>query len=166
MTAAVADHTASTVLLELETSYRGTDNLFDTRNALIDERFLFGRAELLAQVGSALSRGEHMLVFGLRKAGKTSFLNILRQHLVRHPFSSVDLQKYDRHTEDWPPLLFRQIVASFDNWGRAEFSDWPARDDGPLTTATELEDALRARRRWQEDRGLAGWAFLCRRGVE
>jgi TIR domain len=153
MTSAVADQTASTVLLELETSYRGADNLFDTRNALIDERFLFGRAELLAQVGSALSRGEHVLVFGLRKAGKTSFLNILRQHLARHPFSSIDLQKYDRHTEDWPPLLFHQIVSSFDNWGRAEFADWPARNDGPLTTATELEDALRARRRWQKERG-------------
>jgi TIR domain-containing protein/conflict system STAND superfamily ATPase len=148
MTAALADGTARAMLAQLDSNYRSRDNLFETRNALIDERFFFGRHDLLAQVGSALSRGEHILVFGLRKAGKTSLLNILRQHLPNHPFFISDLQKYDRHEEDWPVLLFGQLLQAYDQWGSARFSDWPSAAQSPRN-ATELEDMLRARREWQ-----------------
>ena len=152
MTAALADGTARTVLAQLDSDYRSRDNLFETRNALIDERFFFGRHDLLAQIGSALGRGEHILVFGLRKAGKTSLLNILRQHLADHPFFVADLQKYDRHEENWPPLLFNHLLQAYDQWGSAKFDDWP-KNGGRPRTASELEDALIMRRRWQIDRG-------------
>jgi hypothetical protein len=164
MSAALADGNARALLSDLERGYESKDNLFDTRNALVDERFLFGRSELLTQVGSALARGEHVLVTGLRKCGKTSFLNILRQHLKAYPVCTVDLQRFDRHTEDWPSALFRLMVDTYDKWGRHTFGDdWPAsaeHDGAPAsaehdwapTTASELEALLSARRRWQIER--------------
>jgi hypothetical protein len=112
MSAAIADGNTSVLLADLQRAYES--NLFDTRNAIIDERFFFGRSELLNKVGSALARGEHVLVSGLRKCGKTSFLNILRRHLLSHPVCIVDLQRYDRHTEDWPSALFGLIIKSYD----------------------------------------------------
>jgi energy-coupling factor transporter ATP-binding protein EcfA2 len=152
--AAIADGNASVLLADLERGYESNDNLFDTRNAISDERFFFGRDKLLAQVGGALARGEHVLVTGLRKCGKTSFLNILRQHLSSHPVCFVDLQRYDRHAEDWPTELFQLILRSYDSWGRRNFNDWPATPDakGP-TTATEFEGLLNAMRNWQLSRG-------------
>jgi hypothetical protein len=153
MSAAIADGNTSVLLADLQRAYES--NLFDTRNAIIDERFFFGRSELLNKVGSALARGEHVLVSGLRKCGKTSFLNILRRHLLSHPVCIVDLQRYDRHTEDWPSALFGLIIKSYDQWGFRTFRDWPGKTNksSAPTTATQLEDSLSIRRAWQRDRG-------------
>jgi hypothetical protein len=139
--AAVADDRATHLLTELEGNYGNRDNLFDTKNALRDERFLFGRDALLNTIGSAIGRDEHVLVTGLRKVGKTSLLNVLRQHLVDQPVCFVDLQRFDRHGEDWPRTLYLLMVEAFDRWGRAEHEPWPFAPEAP-ETATELERAL------------------------
>ncbi|WP_433272816.1 FxSxx-COOH system tetratricopeptide repeat protein [Actinosynnema sp. CS-041913] len=139
--AAHADQRVDAFLGELERDYGNRDNLFDTKNALINERFLFGRDVLLNTVGSALRRNEHVLVTGLRKVGKTSLLNILRQHLADRPVCQVDLQRFDRHGEDWPPTLFSLMLTAFDRWGRTEYDDWPFEPSTPTTT-TALEAEL------------------------
>lgn len=141
--AAVADHRVTLFLGELERDYH-KDNLFDTRNALMNERFLFGRDVMLNHIGSALRRNEHVLITGLRKVGKTSLLNVLRQHLVDRPVCTLDLQRYDRHNEEWPLDLFHKMLVSYDRWGAAEHSDWPFSAQFPSTT-TELEDELERR---------------------
>ena len=69
----------------MEQLYGGRDNQFDTKNALIDDRFLFGRDAILTTIGSAIKRDEHILISGLRKVGKTSLLNILRLQLADKP---------------------------------------------------------------------------------
>jgi tetratricopeptide (TPR) repeat protein len=135
--AALAAGEARMFLEELEQFYGSKDNLFDTKNALIDDRFLFGRDAMLTRIGSAISRDEHVLVSGLRKVGKTSLLNILRQHLVGYPVCQVDLQRFDRHTEEWPPELFAAIVDAVDRWGRIGRVDWPFEPASPAT-ATQL----------------------------
>jgi hypothetical protein len=144
--AALADQRVGAFLGELERDYGNRDNLFDTRNALIDERFLYGRDVMLNTIGSALRRDEHVLITGLRKVGKTSLLNILRQHLVDRPVCQVDLQRFDRHGEDWPRELFSLVLRAFDRWGRAEHGDWPFEQAWP-ETATALEAELERRQR-------------------
>jgi hypothetical protein len=144
--AAHADQRVAAFLAELERDYGNRDNLFDTRNALLDERHLYGRDVLLNTIGSALRRNEHVLVTGLRKVGKTSLLNILRQHLVDRPVCQVDLQRFDRHHEDWPRTLFGLLLKAFDRWGRVERGPWPF-DGGAPATTTELEAELE-RRQW------------------
>ncbi|WP_422739705.1 TIR-like protein FxsC [Micromonospora sp. WMMD729] len=142
--AALTDGRAKPFLDELERRYGTRDNLFDTKNALTDERFLFGREAMLNTIGSAIKRDEHVLITGLRKVGKTSLLNILRQHLVDQPVCMVDLQRFDRHTEDWPAELSRLMIEAFDRWGRLEQVDWPFTTSTPATVS-ELERQLHAR---------------------
>ena len=121
--------------------YGSPDNLFDTRNALIDDRFLFGRDAMLARIGSAIRRDEHVLISGLRKSGKTSLLNVLLQLLTDYPVCLLDLQRFDRHAEDWPPTLFAMMVEAVDRWGRIGRTEWPFASVTP-TTATELATEL------------------------
>nr|WP_230416267.1 TIR-like protein FxsC [Micromonospora tarapacensis] len=142
--AAFTDGRVKPFLDELERRYGTRDNLFDTKNALTDERFLFGRDVLLNTIGSAIKRDEHVLITGLRKVGKTSLLNILRQHLVDQPVCMVDLQRFDRHTEDWPTALFHLMIEAFDRWGRLEQVDWPFTTSTP-NTVSELERQLHER---------------------
>jgi hypothetical protein len=136
----MADANCAIILADLKRAYESDDNLFDTKNAIVDERFFFGRSELLARVGSALARGEHVLITGLRKCGKTSFLNILRQHLSLRPVCFIDLQRYDRHREDWSAALFELIVQSCDKWGRSRFADWPQHP--PVQTCLPVANPL------------------------
>lgn len=142
--AAVTDGSSRAFLMEIERRSGTKDNLFDTKNALIDERFLFGRGALLNTIGSAIGRDEHVLITGLRKVGKTSMLNILRQHLVDNPVCMVDLQRFDRHHEDWPTTLFHLMLDAFDRWGSISHLDWPFEPSWPRTT-TELERELERR---------------------
>jgi tetratricopeptide (TPR) repeat protein len=139
--AALAAGEARIFLDELEQLYGSRDNLFDTKNALIDDRFLFGRDAMLTRIGSAIGRDEHVLISGLRKAGKTSLLNILRQHLVGYPVCLADLQRFDRHGEDWPPVLFAMMVEAVDRWGKIGRTEWPFHPASPVT-ATQLAREL------------------------
>lgn len=153
MSTALQDDNASAVLHTISQQGRGGDDLFRTRNALVDRRFLFGRAELLARIGSALGRGEQILLTGSRKIGKTSFLNILRQDLVQ-PTAVIDLQRYDRASAGWVEQLFFEIVSAYDRWGANRYRDWPAEPGCLLPSGTlELECALGERRRWHAERG-------------
>jgi len=122
--AAVADGRTRAVLLELERQYGSGRNLFETKNSVIDERFLFGRSELLTRLGVSIASAESVLLTGLRKAGKTSVLNILRQHLVDYPVCQVDLQRFGRSDAEWPQLLFEVILRAYDRWGNAHCPGW------------------------------------------
>ena len=124
MEAALADGRASSLLLEVEREYGSERNLFETRNSVIDERFLFGRSELLTRLGGSIAASESLLLTGLRKAGKTSVLNILRQHLVDYPVCRVDLQRFNRSDATWPATLHREMLDAYDRWGRTNFPGW------------------------------------------
>jgi hypothetical protein len=159
MRSALADGRTKDLLRELEHEYQARDNLFETLNALVDERFMFGRAQLLTRLGGAIRSGEHVLLTGLRKAGKTSLLNIVRQHLDDRPVCMVDLQRYDRHAEDWPPLLFALMLDAYDSWAASTIADWPF---GPTDagSGTELERALAKRAAWRAQAGLPSAALV------
>lgn len=150
--AALTDGRVRLFLSELERSYGTKDNLFDTKNALVDERFLFGRDMMLNTIGAAIRRDEHVLITGLRKVGKTSLLNVLRQHLADQPACMIDLQRFDREKEDWPRELFHLVLVAFDRWGQVEREQWPFKSGFP-GTATELERELERR---YDHLGVAG----------
>ena len=142
--AARADGRAKSFLDTLEKLYYGRDNLFDTKNALIDDRFFFGRDAILTTIGRAIKRDEHILISGIRKVGKTSVLNILRQHLTDHPVCMVDLERFDRNCEEWPLEFFRLIIEAVDRWARIGREDWPF-ELTPPTTGSELARQIEER---------------------
>lgn len=149
MAAAITDNRVRMVLHELEREYGSGRNLFQARNAVIDERFLFGRSELLTRLGGAIAAGESVLLTGLRKAGKTSVLNILRQNLVDYPVCHVDLQRFDRADERWPSQLFAVMLEAYDRWGRAQWAGWDFHPSGNSDAFTELD----RRRVYQDSQG-------------
>jgi hypothetical protein len=153
LAAALADGNPRSVLDALTADARASQNLFRTHNSIIDRRFLFGRAGILAQIGTALRDGEHILLSGSRKSGKTSVLNILRQDLDDHPVVSLDLQLLDRRDAGWPARLFADILAAYDRWGAVHFDgDWPA-DARQPADGLAFRDLLALRREWHLARG-------------
>ncbi len=153
MSASLQDGTVPAVLHTVSQQGRGGDNLFRTRTALVDHRFFFGRSEILARIGSALGRGEQIILTGARKSGKTSFLNILRQNLEQ-PVAFIDLQRYDRMDPSWVGTLLHEIVAAYDRWGANRHEDWPAAsaDGSHPADALQFERMLDERRRWHSER--------------
>ncbi|MEU8817165.1 NB-ARC domain-containing protein [Actinoplanes sp. NPDC048796] len=135
--AAYTDKRAKDFLKELNRTRGPQNTLFESRNAIEDERWLFGRDAMLNTIGSALRQDEQILLTGLRKVGKTSLLNILRQRLADRPVCKVDLQMFDRRREEWPLELFRQMVTAYDNWAADAWADWSFQPTTPRT-ATEL----------------------------
>ena len=140
--AALSDGNVSTLLADMR-NYGARDNLFDTKNALMDERHFFGRDAILTRMGTLVRRNEHILLTGLRKVGKTSLLNIFRQHLLQYPVCKVDLQAYDRG-EDWHSSVFREALAAFDKWARQRMISWDFRPEAP-TDATAFQHAVDCR---------------------
>jgi len=138
--AALSDGNVGTLLADLR-NYAARDNLFDTKVALVDDRHFFGRDPALTTMGLLTRRDEHILLTGLRKVGKTSLLNIFRQHLLRYPVCKVDLQLYDRNTESWHLEIFPQALRAFDTWARQRRNVWTFEQESPPTT-TAFRDAL------------------------
>jgi hypothetical protein len=142
--AAYTDRRMLDFLNELDRSRGPQNTLFDVRNAIEDERWLFGREPMLNTIGTALREDEQILLTGLRKVGKTSLLNILRQRLADGPVCKIDLQMYNRLEEDWPRSLFRKMVTAYDNWAVAAWPGWSFTPTPPRT-ATQLADDLERR---------------------
>lgn len=144
MVAALADGRAREILAAAIREQTGLKNAFRAGNATVEPRLLFGRGPLLAQVGQALSTGDHVLLTGTRKSGKTSFLNVLRQGLVDRPVASVDLQGVDLRAAGWPDALFGRVVEAYDRWGARRWeADWPFPPSS--SPVADLERALDAR---------------------
>ncbi len=143
--AAVTDGWERPFLRELANRHGNGDNLFETRNSLTERRFLFGRSLMLNTIGSALRRGEQVLVTGLRKIGKTSLLNILRQDLADHPVCFLDMQQFDRHGEQWAPAVFAAVVEAFDRWAATTTDSWSFAPSSP-DTGSRLRSEIQRRR--------------------
>src|SRR5262249_6917150 len=70
------------------------------------EILFFGRGEALANIPQALLQGQHVGLFGLRKVGKTSLLNRIRDRMTSNPCVWIDCQGYEAVALD----LFNAIL--------------------------------------------------------
>ncbi|MFT4979715.1 MAG: hypothetical protein ACI8S6_005627, partial [Myxococcota bacterium] len=147
MRAAIVDRSAGRLYRSLASQYFQPQNIFIQHGSINDRATFYGREALLTLLGDATSRGDAALVTGLRKSGKSSLLRLMRQHQPELPWCWVDLQRYDPRREDWPTLLFSEIVSAVDGWGRATLSpeQWSPSESRPVTTASALADAMRSR---------------------
>jgi len=69
----------------------GRQDYYDVRDAIVDRRNFFGRHELASELMGILNQNHHLALLGLRKMGKSSFLQYLRDQ-VPYPVSYIDLQ--------------------------------------------------------------------------
>jgi hypothetical protein len=73
--------------------YTGHKDLYDITHAVTDVLSFFGRSRLLADLERRLTASRSVIVFGMRKVGKSSLLGRLREECV-WPVALVDLEGY------------------------------------------------------------------------
>jgi len=73
--------------------YAGRTDLYDVTDAVTDILSFFGRSSLLADLRRRLTAGRSLILFGLRKVGKSSVLGRLREESP-WPVALVDLEGY------------------------------------------------------------------------
>jgi len=106
LAAAVSDNTCAQTLRELEEPFVARTDPYDESRPISDPTWFFGRDDLLERLPAVLRQGQHVGLFGLRKVGKTSLINQLRQRLASTPTAWIDCQGYAPVADD----LFREIV--------------------------------------------------------
>jgi hypothetical protein len=101
-------------------------DLYDRQNPISDRLNFFGREKIADCLMEDLARGHAVALFGLRKMGKSSLLNYLRDKLPC-PVSLVDLQAgaelggvYTRILHDWGTRL--KVLAPRFEWTPPTFS--------------------------------------------
>lgn len=105
----------------LEERYLGPQrDLYDRQNPISDRLNFFGREPLADQLADNLQQGHAIALFGLRKMGKSSLLNYVRDRLL-YPAAVIDLQvstvlkdMYDRIVDAWLARL--QTLQPTLNW--------------------------------------------------
>jgi WD40 repeat protein len=96
------------VLRRLEEPFVARNDPYDEQRPVESELLFFGRSEALENIPQALLQGQHVGLFGLRKVGKTSLLNRVRDRIVTSPCVWIDCQGYEAVAVD----LFRAILAA------------------------------------------------------
>ncbi|SPF52557.1 hypothetical protein SBA4_5120006 [Candidatus Sulfopaludibacter sp. SbA4] len=139
---AIAEDNCGRTLAEIEEPFTIRQDPYDEGVPVRDETWFYGRRELLERLPAALRQGQHAGIFGIRKVGKTSLLNQLRDRLLRNTaVVLLDCQGYEADTD----VYFRAILEGF----RLELK---SRLGKPLpeTAGSFREQFLALRASWQQ----------------
>jgi CHASE2 domain-containing sensor protein len=98
-------------LKELEEPYLVRVDPYAEFKPISDPMWFYGRGDLLDRLRAALAQGQHVGVFGLRKVGKTSLTNQLRQRFVATPSVFLDCQGLSTKAESYFDAIYRELHA-------------------------------------------------------
>ena len=108
---AIAAGSASVeTLRRLEEPFVARNDPYDEQRPVESELMFFGRGKVLDDIPQSLLQGQHVGLFGLRKVGKTSLLNRVRDRLSDHPCIWIDCQGYEAVAVD----LFNAVLGGLD----------------------------------------------------
>ena len=129
-------------LAHLERPYLGSSDLYDTRNAIYDPMWFFGRGNTIDEVIRDVNRGQHMGIFGMRKVGKSSLTKQLEHRLGNVPKVSFDLQGVANVTAS--SFIFSHILDGLRQYIHATYPDMqlPAsrlRNEAGTSVSEELD---------------------------
>jgi AAA domain len=108
------------VLKELEEPYLARLDPYAESKPIHDPTWFYGRDELLKGLPAVLARGQHTGIFGLRKVGKTSPINQLRQRFVAIPRVFIDCQAFSARAEIYCEEILKQLQAELRSHGVKE----------------------------------------------
>ena len=129
-------------LTDLERPYLGSGDLYDTRNAIYDPMWFFGRGYTINEVIGDVNRGQHIGIFGMRKVGKSSLTKQLEYRLGSVPKVSFDLQGIANVTAS--SFIFSHILDGLRQYIHATYPDMqlPAsrlRNEAGTSVSEELD---------------------------
>lgn len=93
-------------LRELEEPYLTRLDPYTEANPIRDPNWFYGRDTYLKRLPAMLMQGRHVGLFGLRKVGKTSLINQLRQRFATVPTVYLDCQAFSANAD----TLFHEIL--------------------------------------------------------
>jgi Cdc6-like AAA superfamily ATPase len=114
---ALATDDCERVLKELEEPYLARVDPYAESKPIHDPTWFYGRDELLKRLPSVLAQGQHIGIFGLRKVGKTSLINQLRQRFVATPTVFIDCQAFSASAEIYFEEILKQLQAELRSHG-------------------------------------------------
>ena len=124
MSSAIASGQQKQVWEELRQRYSFRSNLFFLSSSLFDQQMFFGRNDLVNSITDRIGRRDPIYITGLRKSGKSSFLNIVRYRHLEGPWVHLDMQAADAGSSQWPEELFAEILKKMDIWGQSVWPEW------------------------------------------
>jgi AAA domain len=101
------------LLKELEEPYLARIDPYAESKPIHDPTWFYGRDELLKRSPAMLAQGQHVGIFGLRKVGKTSLINQLRQRFVTTPTVFIDCQAFSARAEIFFEEILKQLQTEF-----------------------------------------------------
>jgi len=105
------------VLKELEEPYLTRIDPYAESKPIHDPTWFYGRDEFLKRLPAVLAQGQHVGIFGLRKVGKTSLTNQLRQRFFGTPTVFMDCQAFSARAEIYFEEILKQLHAEFRSHG-------------------------------------------------
>ena len=96
-------------LKELEEPYLTRIDPYAESKPIHDPTWFFGRNEYLNRLPATLAQGQHIGIFGLRKVGKTSLTNQLRQRFAETPTVFMDCQAFSAKADVYFEEILRQL---------------------------------------------------------
>jgi hypothetical protein len=93
-------------LRELEEPFVTRGDPYLESKPIHDPTWFFGRDRLMHRLPAVLAQGQHVGVFGLRKVGKTSLIQQIRQRFVTTPTVFIDCQAFEARAD----LLTQEIL--------------------------------------------------------
>lgn len=117
------------VLRDLEEPYLVRTDPCAESKPVLDPQWFYGRGELLQRLPAVLAQGQHVGLFGLRKVGKTSLINQLRQRFVSTPTVFIDCQAWPAKAESYFVEILQQLHKGLIAQGVKELPALPATVD-------------------------------------
>ena len=105
------------LLKELEEPYLARIDPYAESKPIHDPTWFYGRDELLKRLPAMLAQGQHVGIFGLRKVGKTSLINQLRQRFVTTPTVFIDCQAFSARAEIFFEEILKQLQTELRSHG-------------------------------------------------
>jgi AAA domain len=93
----------------LEEPYITRTDPYAEFNPIHDPTWFYGRHEFLQRLPAVLAQRQHVGIFGLRKVGKTSLTNQLRQRFGTTPTVFIDCQEFSARGEIYFEEILKQL---------------------------------------------------------
>ena len=109
---ALAEQNYERQLRQLEEPYLIRADPYAEFKPIADPTWFYGREDLVRLLPTALAQGQHVGIFGLRKVGKTSLANQLRQRFVATPAVFLDCQGLPAKAESYFEAICQELYST------------------------------------------------------
>ena len=142
------------VLLDRLRTFLYERDLFGMASPLNSDNTFFGkdRTDSISELYGRYRQGEHGGIFGLRRIGKTSILNQLKQRIIQNNGIAIYFDMSMLHHQKWNSLLHYIVLAIQDEFKYSEFEERIQLPDGfEIPTAAIRYNEAKATISFEED---------------